>query len=497
MFPFSITTVSAEENPMWDGKIAEAFAGGTGTAEDPYIIQTASQLAFFSKSISLGISSYEGEYIKLESNIDLNDTSDLQNWSTKAPANKWAPIGNSLFTFKGSFDGGGYTVSGVYVNSTSDNLGFFGYVSETGTVANIGVINSYVKGGSAVGGVVGYAFFAAVSNCYYTGSVKGNRAVGGVVGFLNTGSVRSCYNTGPVSGIAYEGIKDGIGGVIGYALSASTEPTVISNCYNTGTITGPGNFNGGIAGSAICYAISNCCNTGMVSGNRIVGGIAGYANTCTINNCCNINAVLGTSKYAGGIAGWAISCSIDNCYNTGMVNGDEKVGGVAGDISSYGSISGAIHNCYNIGAVNGNKKIGGVAGWNLGVRGWFTSGTVSNCYYLTETASGGINSADISGQAVGLTDTQLKQQNEYTGWDLVNVWEFGGSDWGYGYPTLVGVEHRETGTAAPVLENIVGETASSGGQYHFYIIVGCCSVFVAGSAAAIISFSRKRTSQNT
>ncbi len=494
MLPISAITISAEENTVWDGSIAKAFAGGSGTAEDPYLIQTASQFAFFSKSITLGISTYEGEYVKLENDIVLNDTSNWENWNKTAPANKWTPIGNGMFTFSGSFDGGGYTVSGVYINSSGDCLGLFGYLNDTATVANVGVVSSYIKGGSSIGGVVGYAFFCTVSNCYYTGIIKGNRAVGGVVGYLNGGSVKDCYNTSPVSGIADEENKDGIGGVIGYAISSSSESTVIDNCYNTGTVTGTGSQNGGIAGTAICYAISNCCNTGMVSGSRIIGGITGYANTCTINNCCNINNVSGTGKYVGGIAGWAISCSIDNCYNTGIINGDEKVGGVAGDISSYGSISGAIHNCYSIGMIGGNKKVGGITGWNLGVMGWFTSGAISNCYYLKETASGGIDSADFSDQAVGLTDTQLKQQNEYSGWDLTNVWTFGGNDSSYDYPTLIGVEQREINDTVTVMESNVDETTSSGGNYLVFIIIGCL-VLAAGSLAVIVITSKKRQSE--
>jgi len=90
-----------------------------------------------------------------------------------------------------------------------------------------------------------------------------------------------------------------------------------------------------------------------------------------------------------------------------------------------------------------------VAGWSLGTAGWFTPGTVSNCYYLKATASGGINSIDVSDKATALTDAQLKNRDAYADWNFLNVWEFGGDDLNYDYPTLIGVEHREAGNAVP------------------------------------------------
>ncbi len=491
MLPVSSIAFSAEESPVWDGKAAAEFAGGTGTAEDPYIIQTAQQLAFFSRSVSLGTSSYENEYIKLANNIVLNDTSDWERWDTTAPVNKWTPIGSEMFGFRGTFDGNGFTISGIYCLA-SDHRGLFGYVYTGATVANVGVVNSYIKGASDVGGVVGYAVSCTVSNCYYTGTVTGNRAVGGVVGYLNGGTVSGCYNTGAVRVVAVDGNNDGIGGVVGYAISSPAQPaSVINSCYNTGTITGTGNQTGGVAGSAISCAITNCCNTGVISGNKIIGGIAGYANNCAISRCCNMSAVSGTGEYVGGMAGWAVSCPIDNCYNTGMIKGDENVGGIAGDAASYGSVSGSIKNCYNIGTVNGNKKVGGIAGWVLGIKGWFSTGTVSNCYYLKQTAVGGINSTDVSSRAIALTDTQLKLKETYTGWDIVGVWEFGG-DPGYEYPTLIGVEHRKPGDSVSAADTDA-KTGPSGGNRILVILIIC--FVVAGFLAFYLFYSFKKASE--
>ncbi len=165
-----------------------------------------------------------------------------------------------------------------------------------------------------------------------------------------------------------------------------------------------------------------------------------------------------------------------------MIKGDQNVGGVAGDISSYGSVSGTIQNCYNTGTVNGNQKVGGITGWELGVGGWFSPGTVSSCYYLKGAATGGINGADVADQATALTDTQLKLQDKYAGWDLVNVWEFGGNDLGYYYPTLIGVEHREIGSIAAA----VNTDEKSNENSFLYILIVFSAVLAVSVTVCII-----------
>jgi len=440
------------ESPVWDGKVAEEFGGGTGTAEDPFLIQTPQQLAFLSRSVSIGTSTYEFSFFKLTSDIVLNDTSGWENWDKSGPAFTWAPIGTDMFRFCGTFDGGGHTVSGMYSKMESDNRGLFGAVYTHGAIKNLKVTNSYIKGAADIGGIVGSAFFCEVTNCSYAGSVSGNRAVGGIVGYMNAAVVTGCSNTGAVSGVFTEGNKNGIGGVVGYAVTEAKHVSVIKNCSNTGAVTGLGIQGGGVVGFAVTCTVSDCCNTGSISGIGRIGGIAGHLHDCKVSSCYNIGAVSGTGNYVGGVAGQATACTVLNCYNTGAVSGDQKAGGVAGDIAGTISIAGSIQNCYNIGKVNGTQKVGGVAGWARGISGWFSPGTVRNCFYSEDAASGGINGTDVSANAVALTDAQLKEKAAYVGWDLTAVWEFGGNDPGYAYPTLVSVKHREIGSiAAPVI----------------------------------------------
>ena len=216
----------------------------------------------------------------------------------------WTPIGNRNNPYIGTFDGNGYTVSGLYFRSVGTKgycVGLIGSVGSGATVRNVGVVDSYIKANSYVGGVVGENY-GTVENCYNAGcTVDGASCVGGVVG-VNNGTVQNCYNTGNVSGSDY------VGGVVG------TNYTTVQNCYNTGS----------------------------VSGSYDVGGVVG-TNYITVQNCYNAGNVSGSNaNYVGGVIGRNYK-TVENCYSTGSIsaNGtDVKIGGVAGDDQ------GGAHNCY-------------------------------------------------------------------------------------------------------------------------------------------------------
>lgn len=239
---------------VWDGTVATAFAGGSGTAKDPYQIANGAQLARFASMVNSGQTSING---KLTADILLNDISNWESWNeTTDPANTWTPIGSEWENFTGTLDGDGHSVSGIYINSTANYQGLVGVLGSGGTLQNLGVKASYIKGGYHVGGVCGSSW-GTVSNCYNTGSVTGSDAVGGVCG-TNDGTVTNCYNTGSVTGSFY------VGGVCGL-----NEFDTVTNCYNTGNVTG----------------------------NNQVGGVCGY-NDATVTNCYYL-----TGTAAGGING--------------------------------------------------------------------------------------------------------------------------------------------------------------------------------------------------
>lgn len=132
------------------------------------IIMTAEQLAYFAQSVNSGDRYYD-TYIRMDSDIQLNDTTDWEHWgqtdengSIISPVNVWTPIGDNQW-FNCIFDGNGHIVSGVYINNEKNNQGLFGECN--GTIKNVGVLDSYIHGSGNVGGII--AGNGTVENGYY------------------------------------------------------------------------------------------------------------------------------------------------------------------------------------------------------------------------------------------------------------------------------------------------------------------------------------------
>jgi len=164
--------------------------------------------------------------------------------------------------------------------------------------------------------------------------------------------------------------------------------------YSTGTIKNVGVINGYVRGNVNIAGIagvnsgtiSNCYNTGIITGKANVGGIFGYCEeiNATVENCYNTGEIIGVTSYVvnqtvgnvnlssiGGIAGSAYYGTIKNCYNTGAVSGSDNIGGIIGAIWNYQA---KVTNCYNTGAISGFQRIGGIVGGK-------NSGEITNCYY--------------------------------------------------------------------------------------------------------------------
>jgi hypothetical protein len=137
-----------------------------------FTITTAEELAGLAKLVNDGTEDFSGKAITLGNDIALNDTASWKNWATTAPANSWETIGNySDSPFKGTFDGAGFVISGVYINSSDGEQGLFGCVYTDGTVKDLGVIASYIKGDWAVGGLAG-GNSGTIINSYAVGNQR-------------------------------------------------------------------------------------------------------------------------------------------------------------------------------------------------------------------------------------------------------------------------------------------------------------------------------------
>ena len=287
---------------------------GEGTAEKPYQIGTAEELYWFSGLVNGTLEDGGKKNLSANAILTANITVNTgvldanKNLVSKSDLTEWEPIGARWSPYTGTFDGQGYTISGLYFNNPhSSYVGLFGCIGANGKISNVGVLDSYFQFSALGGGVCG----------------------------VNYGTVRDCKNTGSVRGFST------IGGVCGL----NEKGGIIENSFNEGTVSGTGD------------------------NAQQVGGVSGYNN--------------GTIK---------------SCYNTASVSGQESVGGVCG-FNSVGTTT----NCFNEGTVSGQSHVGGVCGYD-----YYYDGTLTNCYYLSDTATGGINGKDVSGKAEGKSIEQFK-----------------------------------------------------------------------------------------
>ncbi len=295
----------------------------------------------------------------------------------------WTPIMN----YNGIFDGQEYTISGLYVNDeTQDMVGLFGSM-QGGTVKNIIVANSFLRGYCYVGGVVGWMNDAHVQNCKNHSVVSGQgNEVGGVVGGMYGGTLENCFNSA-------EGTVKGNSGQTGGVVGRLENGTKITGCYNLGTVIGIDQV-GGVVGTVINATVQNFYNAGTVYGyGEMAGGVVGCSLNSTVEGCYNTGSVSGVNNVGGLVA--SSNHIVKNCYNAGNVSGSYSVGGIVGFIQTPDLIS----YCLNVGNVTGNEQVGGIVG--------FFEGTIELCFYLSGTATGGICGEDADGKAEAVTVEQL------------------------------------------------------------------------------------------
>ena len=201
----------------------------------------------------------------------------------------WTPIGTDYDnSYKGTFDGGGHTITGLTFTTNDEYAGLFGWLNRAGTVKNVvmeGVqITSHQIYGGSIGGVVGYSW-GTIENCSVSGSVSGTVYVGGVVGAQIGGSITGCSSSATVKGTV------DVGGVAGQTNSSAT----LTACYATGNVIieinpkkniAGGSLVGMNAGSSLlaCYATGNVTSTGSSTGKVHIGGFLGN-NYTTVTAC--------------------------------------------------------------------------------------------------------------------------------------------------------------------------------------------------------------------
>ena len=422
--PMAAFAEDAQNISVWDGSTAAAFAGGTGTAEDPYQIANGAELAYLASSVNNG-ETYEAKNFVLTANIDLNGL-------------PWTPIANSfsdaLFggsdyrVFAGNFDGKGYTISNVSIGSEttpleSDVLGLFG--ATEGKISNLNLDTVSIHG------------VAKIASGYVIG------IAGGLVG-SSAGSIENCHVTGlamdmsaPSNGYA---AAYWVGGLVG-ALDGAQ---LINECSVSGSITekaGKGSIGGliGELGKAAKITYSRSDVTVNVTadsrGGANVGGFIGKGNGKTdaetiIRNCYATGNVTG-GAYTGGFAGGLWGLNIKNCYASGNVSQAAAamasfVGTDASDPNYYGSIT----NCFATGSVTGSSPFQ----YAFAEQSSATKRSeITNCYFAEENS--GIKTQYESATAKSQDEMKteafaadLNNGDNSNGWSFVNGQVLGGAE---------------------------------------------------------------------
>ena len=246
--------------------------GYTIESNGSYTVTSADGLMNIAKLVNGG---------KTDINITLDTDIDLT-------GKDWTPIGTDYDnSYKGTFDGGGHTITGLTFTTNDEFAGLFGWLNRAGTVKNVvmegvQITSNQIYGGS-IGGVVGSGW-GTIENCSVSGSVSGTVYVGGVVGVQIGGSITGCSFSATVKGMV------DVGGVAGQTNSSAT----LTACYATGNVIiemapnkniAGGGLVGMNAGSSLlaCYATGNVTSTGSSTGYMHIGGFLGnnYANVMT------------------------------------------------------------------------------------------------------------------------------------------------------------------------------------------------------------------------
>ena len=240
----------------WAQPTTPTAPAGAGTVANPYQISSLDNLYWIFWNKASG--TYNKVYVQT-ANINASSTS---TWNS---GQGWIPIGHDdLNIFMGSYDGGGYSISGLYINNASrDYAGLFGYVGYN-TIKRVYLTSVNIKGRHYVGALAGKANFSStIEQCYSTGAVTGNTTTGGLIGAVNgdsgmSSTILKCYSSAAVN------IDQVGGGLIG-SVSSST----VSNCFSQGNVVrisgGIGTTNAGFISTNASGTIQYCYSTGSVT----------------------------------------------------------------------------------------------------------------------------------------------------------------------------------------------------------------------------------------
>lgn len=357
----------------WRDNAAAAFAGGSGTAADPYLITDGAQLAKVAKDVEDNVTVYKDVYFRLENDIDLS-------------AHRWNPIGvwkwyengaSENKTFAGFLDGNGKTITGLIVDERTEknSAGLFGNIGDNaGAATNVGEKDLNIVDARIYATDEG---MERSSSAILAGYVMAN--FGHTIRFDNISVSGTITNT-------KVGKTMISGGLIGEVCRAT-----VDNCQADVTIKG-GDNTGGFVGIDASSTYTNCKVTGKVTGLWAIGGFVGYAQEAdprtmsTFKNCVAEVDIVASDWRAGGFSGYmekgkASSCAALGDVTSSVTGWNPKVGGFVGEIGTKDATGSAIldkcHAAGKVTAASPDYKAGGFVGTH-------TEGTYTECSFDSE-----------------------------------------------------------------------------------------------------------------
>ena len=357
----------------WRDNAAAAFAGGSGTAADPYLITDGAQLAKVAKDVEDNVTVYKDVYFRLENDIDLS-------------AHRWNPIGvwkwyengaSENKTFAGFLDGNGKTITGLIVDERTEknSAGLFGNIGDNaGAATNVGAKDLNIVDARIYATDEG---MERSSSAILAGYVMAN--------FGHTIRLDNISVSGTITNTKV-GKTMISGGLIGEVCRAT-----VDNCQADVTIKG-GDNTGGFVGIDASSTYTNCKVTGKVTGLWAIGGFVGYAQEAdprtmsTFKNCVAEVDIVASDWRAGGFSGYmekgkASSCAALGDVTSSVTGWNPKVGGFVGEIGTKDATGSAIldkcHAAGKVTAASPDYKAGGFVGTH-------TEGTYTECSFDSE-----------------------------------------------------------------------------------------------------------------
>ncbi|MGM0462911.1 MAG: MBG domain-containing protein [Fibrobacterota bacterium] len=377
------------------GSVFGDFAGGSGTADDPYLVENSEHLN--------AVRDYPESHFEQTGSIEFSSLDFQTGGLYYNDGDGWEPIAD----FTGTYDGGGYTISNLRIFRDGDSdVGLFVHLSDA-EISNLHIRDSEVHGDETVGGLAAGADNSLIKQSSFSGSVTGLDDVGGLIGYNYSSTVTECFSIGSVTG---NGIS--VGGLIGYNTGH------VEYSRSSADIASDGERIGGLIGYNSAE-IFRSYSTGTVSGDgRRVGGLVGNNNSA-IRESYSTGAVSGYET-VGGLAGRSTG-NIFSSYSRSSATGDSNIGGFIGRTSSS-----LIENSYSTGAVASSSDNGGFIG------GASITTTVENSFWDTETSG-----QDSSAEGTGKTTAELTDSETFTdaAWDFDSTWKID-ENMNDGYPFL-------------------------------------------------------------